>query len=427
MARGGTTLRADLRAVSVDGAAFSVMVGAGEAFFPAFVLALGMSEVAAGLVATVPLLAGAVIQMASPPFVRRFGSNRRWVVLTAALQGATFVPLIVAALVGAMPPVLLFGVVALYWGFGFASGPAWTTWVGTLVPHRIFARFFALRTRLAQAALLASLLLAGLALEGASRLGSALPMFALLFLVAAASRFVSVRVLTTQSEPEPQPPGLRDVPFLEMLRRLLSGSDGRVLLVVLAVQAAVQVAQPFVNPYLLGQVGLPYREYALLVAMPFLARIVALPALGRVAQRHGALRVLWIAAIALVPAALLWTVSSSFAWMLAVQALTGFAMAAYELSAFLLYFETLPRAERTSALTTLNLLNAVAIVGGSVVGAQLLQSGAATRGAYLTIFAVSAIVRFLAIPLLATIRPRRAASDPASDPASDARASILPT
>lgn len=53
----------DLRAMSADGAAWSVMVGVGETYLPAFVLALSANQTASGLVATVPLMAGAVLQM----------------------------------------------------------------------------------------------------------------------------------------------------------------------------------------------------------------------------------------------------------------------------------------------------------------------------------------------------------------------------
>ena len=56
-------MRKDLSAMCADGAAWGIMVGIGEAYLPAFVLALSGSELACGLVATVPMLAGAVLQL----------------------------------------------------------------------------------------------------------------------------------------------------------------------------------------------------------------------------------------------------------------------------------------------------------------------------------------------------------------------------
>src|SRR6202011_3259909 len=54
-------IRKDLRASVADGASFSVMVGIGETYLPAFVLAMGMGEIAAGLISSIPLLVGAVL------------------------------------------------------------------------------------------------------------------------------------------------------------------------------------------------------------------------------------------------------------------------------------------------------------------------------------------------------------------------------
>src|SRR5258708_17664221 len=94
------SLRKNLRNSVSDGAAFSMMVGIGETYFPAFVLALGMGEIAAGLVASIPLLVGAVLQMISPAAVVRLGSNRRGVVTCVRLPTGGFSALLAVGLSG---------------------------------------------------------------------------------------------------------------------------------------------------------------------------------------------------------------------------------------------------------------------------------------------------------------------------------------
>jgi hypothetical protein len=132
--------RRDLSAMLGDGASYSVMVGIGENYLPAFALALGMGEVVAGLIACVPLLAGAMLQLVSPLGVRQMGSYRRWVSISAAIQAASFVPLVAAATIGQIPLVLLFLVAGLYWGAGMSAGPAWSTWATSIVPARMRPR-----------------------------------------------------------------------------------------------------------------------------------------------------------------------------------------------------------------------------------------------------------------------------------------------
>ena len=105
-----------------DGAfVWGVMVGIGETYLPAFALAAGMGEIASGLVATIPLLVGSLLQLAAPWALKRCGSFRRWIVTCAALQGLAYVPLLIAALVGKVPMLLVFGAAAVYWGAGLAT------------------------------------------------------------------------------------------------------------------------------------------------------------------------------------------------------------------------------------------------------------------------------------------------------------------
>ena len=157
-----SVLRRDLRAITADGVAANVMVGIGETYLPAFVLAISSSQVACGLVSTVPMVIGAAMQLGSPWAVRRLGSYRRWVVLTAVLQALGFVPLLIAALIGAMSIPTIFLVVSVYWATGMAGGTAWNAWAGTLVPERIRSAYFAWRTRFTQLGLMLGLAVGGI-------------------------------------------------------------------------------------------------------------------------------------------------------------------------------------------------------------------------------------------------------------------------
>ncbi|HBZ70996.1 MAG TPA: MFS transporter [Deltaproteobacteria bacterium] len=389
-----TQLRSDLRAMSADAGAFSVMVGIGETYLPAFALAVGVGEVAAGLLASVPPLAGAILQLASPAAVRRLGSHRRWVVVCAVTQALSFVPLIAAALAGRIPTVLIFLVATLYWGSGMGTGPAWNTWVGTLVPSRLRAGYFSRRTRITQIGVLGGLLLGGAVLEAGTEIGQRLHAFALLFLGAAACRVASARLLAATSEPIPLPQNYRRVPAAEALGRLVRRSpEGRLLLYLLSVQTAVNLSAPYFTPYMLGQLRLSYAEYMALVAASFGAKILMLPLLGALARRFGARHLLWVGGLGIIPLASLWIVSDWYNYLLGVQCVAGTAWGAYELATFLLVFETIRGEERTSVLTTFNLANALAMVAGSLLGGWLLAHLGEHRSAYWAIFALSSLAR----------------------------------
>ncbi len=397
-------LKRDLRSSLADGAAFSLNVGLGETYLPAFLLAVGGAEVLAGLVSTVPMLAGAVLQLISPAGVRWFGSLRRWVVTCALLQSLAFAPLIAAAIFGRVPVALLFIVAAIYWGAGMATGPAWNTWIGTIIPPDVRARFFARRSRLCQMALLLGLLSGGLVLQYGEARGLSIAAFTLLFAIAGLSRLVSAIFLTRHSEPVRLPPDYRVMPMAQVFRRG-AGPHTRLLAYLLSVAIAANLASPFFTPFMLGPLGLTYVQYMTLIAASFMAKIAMLPALGRLAQRFGADRLLWIGGIGIIPLAGVWVLSHSFWFLLAMQLIAGCAWAAYELATFLLVFETIPERERTSVLTAFNFANALAVVGGSLAGGALLAALGAGDQAYGVVFVVSSAARALSLVLLVRLAP----------------------
>jgi MFS family permease len=394
-------LRSNLRASLGDATSFGVMVGVGETYLPAFVLAVGLGEVTAGMVASLPMLAGGVMQLISPTAVRRLGSHRRWVVLCATLQATSFLPLVLAALAGGISRSAVLLIATLYWGAGMATGPAWNTWIETLVPSRVRARFFARRTRLNQAAVLSGFILGGVLLRYGSAAGKPLLAFAVLFGVASLCRVLSASCLFRQSEPVPIPPNMRRISPRAVLKRLKSeGGGGRLLLYMVVVQAAIQISGPYFTPYMLQHLRLTYTDYVSLLASSFVAKIVALPIIGRFAHSVGPRRLLWLGGVGIVPVSGMWIFSDSFGWLLVVQMLAGTVWATWELATFLLFFESIPREERTSLLTLFNLGNAAALVTGALLGALALKTFGATREVYLTLFAASSVARAATLVLL---------------------------
>ncbi len=418
--------RKDLRTSTAEGTAASITVGIGETYLPAFVLALSGSQLACGLVTTLPLVVGAVLQLVSPWGVRRWRSYRRWVVFCVALQAATFLPLAVAASLGSFPLVLVFAVVSVYWAAGLASAGPWNVWMETLVPGRVRTRYFAWRTRIGQWGMVAGFLLGGIALRAATHWhwlgqwhaaggdGSPLGIFALLFVLAAASRLTSASLLAGQREPVHPVAGGPIPPPREMTGWLADGVNGRLLLYLLAVQAAVQIAAPYFNPYMLGHLKFSYTVYAVVICAANVAKIAFLPALGRLIERVGVYRVFWLSAVCIVLNPGMWLVSSDFRYLIGVQVFSGVVWGANDLAVLLLFFETIPRDKRIGVLTVFNLANAVATCAGSLLGGALLLVLGTTGQAYLLLFALSTVARAAALVLLVRVpakarsrRPRR--------------------
>lgn len=391
-----------LRISTVDALLYSVMVGCGEAYFAAFGLAIGLSGVQVGLLASIPLLIGAVFQLLTPRAVRALDSHKRWVIICTLLQAAAFIPLIVMAAMGRGSAPLVFLAAGIYWGANLATGPAWNTWIGTIVPRHVRSRYFATRSRTAQFGVVAGLISTGalLHLQSGER-GAAV--FMLPFGVALVARFLCTFLHGAIHEPRPIPSPDEGLPLKTLMFGKSSASGGRLLLYMLFVQAATQISAPYFTPFMLGERKFSYPVFASILVASFTGKIIGLPLFGRFARRFGERALLWVAGIGIIPLSAVWAVSDDPAFLIVVQVAAGFAWGAYELATFLLLFETIPAKQRTSMLTLYNLLNACCVVIGAGVGALLLSRFGGDHRAYGLIFIISSVVRLASLPLLARV------------------------
>ncbi|MDX1928207.1 MAG: MFS transporter [Pirellulaceae bacterium] len=397
-------LNRNLAVSTADAATFGVMVGIGETFLPAFALAVGLGEVMAGLVASVPLLAGGLIQLATPWVLSRFNHRQAWVVGASTVQALAFVPLIIAACVGTISGWGLLLVASIYWAGGLAGGPAWNSWIEQIVPRTVRAGYFAKRTRATQIATLCGFVGGGLLLQYGRGAGWVTTAFAVLFLVAFLFRMISVVMLAAHKTPPPKPalPATRESTSATAANTL----NGRHLLIYLVmVQGVVQISGPFFTPYMLKKLEMSYVVFTLLVAVAFTAKVVSLAAWGKVAKNRGAAWLLTFGAFAIVPLSSLWTVSQSLPWLIFIQAINGCMWAAYELGFLLLFFEALPQSQRVKMLTYYNFANTASWCLGASIGALLLSAFEASIQGYHALFYLSSLGRGVALIYLLSHRP----------------------
>jgi len=403
------SLRRDLLVSTIDAVAFSVMVGCGETYLPAFALAIGLGPVASGMVASVPILAGAVVQLAAPLAVARIGSNRRWVVACTTVQALCFIPLVWWAIRGHATLWQLLAAAAAYWSAGMASSPAWTAWMATLVPERMRTPYFAHRNRLAQFGVFFGFVISALVLQWGEWRSALLPAFAIVFTLAGLARLFSTACLWACREPRglvgteaastdaPPSPAAR---LIAELRDLGRSPSSTIVTFLCCFVFGAQFAAPYFTPFMLRELGFSYHAFMLVFATSFLSKALLLPAIGRLASRVGSLRLLWLAALAITPLALLWMPSGHVAYLVGVQVVAGVCWAAYELAVTLLFFDAVGERERAGVVTAYNLGIAVATVAGAACGGLLLRSLGETREAYWAVFVASSVVRLAALPLL---------------------------
>ncbi len=395
------TTRRNLTLSAVDGGCFGGMVGCGETYLPAFALAIGLTEMDAALAASVPVLCGGAVQLISPWGTRLLGSLQPWIVVCAALQALSFLPLVLVANRGSTGLTILLVIASIYWGAGMATGPAWNTWMEEIVPRPLRTRYFPRRTGIQLFSLLVTLVLAGIFLQVAESRGQLMFAFAVIFGMAMSLRLLSALALAFHTTPycRPERPASTTQAFNVDLSK-----PYRLIIFLVLVQAAVQLSGPFFAPYMLKQLQFSYGQSMLLISLAFIAKIIALRYLGRIAKRIGSYRLLIAGSIGLVPLSALWIISPSIYWLVWVQILAGVTWAAYELGFFLMFFDVIPANQRTRLLAIYNFANSAALVLGATIGSLMLSVRGCTSETYYWLFGLSSLGRLACIPILLSFR-----------------------
>lgn len=389
-----------LRLSLFDAFLCSLMIGAGETYLPAYSLSIGMGEIFAGVLSTLPIVSGAFLQLITPRGLQRVQSHKHWVVASTTLQALTFIPLIYFSATRAPDFWTLFFILTLYWGSGFAAGPAWNYWMGRLVQVEEGNRYFSKRSRVSQVGILIGLIGGGVALHNKVEIGPFSSVFTMLFVFAFACRLFSSFILSSQYfDPtwnfEPK------LGFRASWKVFWANTSKRQFFFFLApFQAAVFVSSPFVTPYMLAQIKMDYGTYMTAIGILFIGKILALTLIDRFRGNTSGFNLLVFGAGAIVPLPAMWAVSSDPYFIFFLQFISGLAWAFVEVGLSLIFFKDLKQEEKVPMLTVYNLLNSLAIILGTYIGGKFLWFFGEKLSSYYMVFILGTVTRFAGfIPL----------------------------
>lgn len=388
------------------------MTALAQEFFQKFGELLGFGRGRIGLVLTVPTFLAAFAQQVSPWAVRRLGSYRRWVVLTAGFQAAALVPLAGlawwAAAGGAKESLGetgltlgLFVLAGAYWFGALAGNAPWMTLVGMLIPKRIESRYFTRRQALLNLTLLITLAIATEWLGRAGETPGQLRAMGWMLLIAGLCRAVSTWCLWKYSDP-----GIPEVPVLvwprELAHRARRHAGGRALLLLLCAQAAISIAHPYFASYMLEQAGVPTREFGWLLMLSFVGKMAAPEVLRVLIDQRGLRHALGLTLAWQVIVPVIWLIGVilepsrgslvELTWLGISQFCVGLGLGGFEMCSTLIQLDHVPVRERNSVLSQFNFALYSAGLMGSLVGLAILSELSGGM-AFVIVFVTSAVAR----------------------------------
>lgn len=356
-----------------DGLAWSVNSGLGASYITPYALALNANAIQVGLLTSVPTLAASLSELKTPQLMQKM-SRKRIVTSCALLQALTWIPISLVGLLfllsgfdGLVAPTL---VILFYTGYqllGSLATPAWSSWMGDLVPEGERGRFFGRRNTIIGLSGILAMLAGGFFLNAFSR-EEVLLGFLTLFLLAMVARLTSWYFLTQQYEPKFQYREEYYFSFSSFIRRAKDNNFGRFTLYIAFMTTAVYFAAPFFSVYMLQELKFSYLTFVIITLSSSLTHVIFMPLWGRFSDRHGNLISLRIAGLLIPLIPLLWLLSSDPIYLVLVEAFGGFAWAGFDLASVNFIYDAVSRQRMGLCFAYFGVLNGVGTFAGATLG-----------------------------------------------------------
>ena len=264
-------------------------------FLTGFLVELGASNLAIGLLAAVPFTVQ-FLQLPAVVLVERLRARRTIATWAAGIGRSFLIAAATAPFLGATAGIITLVVcVALYQAMAAIAGCAWNSWMRDLVPENDFGRFFGRRATATTALATALALLGGVLIDGWKRAMPGHPAFvyAGLFIVSAVIGFLGVWLLSITPD-QPMPPVAQRTRIVTLLTTPFRDRNFRRLIVFLSSwNFAANLAAPFFAVYMLRTLGYSMTIVIVLTTASQLSNLAALGLWGtphRPFQQQGGTR-----------------------------------------------------------------------------------------------------------------------------------------
>ncbi|MEA4884312.1 MAG: MFS transporter [Clostridia bacterium] len=386
-------LRWNFKVSTLDGMFASVAMGMVNPFLAVFALSLGATNGVVGMITAVPALVNTIMYLPAAGMVERRRSKLRTSV-TGALFTRVFYLLM--AFVPFLPwakyrATILVAAIGLQTIPAVVTAVAWTALMGETFPAEERARVFSMRSMFCSLVALLSSLLAGILLDRVPYPAN----YAALFVVSFLTSMVSLHYLSLMKETPMSEAASVRLPLSARLRRpFVDKEHGRKFSVftasALLLHLGINIAVPVYTIYHVRVLHLSNSIIGTLSLAGGLTAVLAYPMWGVVARRAGdaAVYTLSILAYALFP--VMYGLSRSPGYLIALQAAVGFFNAGFAFTLFNLTLAYVNPTESANGIAVFNMLiNATGII------APFIATSVVSRWGIMPSFILSTLVRIL--------------------------------
>ena len=347
-------------------------------FLTGFLVNLGASNVAIGVLAAVPF-AVQFLQLPAVVLVERLRTRRAICTWSAAI-GRMF--LIAAAMAPFLPReygiILLVASVACNQAMAAIAGCSWNSWMRDLVPEAEFGRFFGRRAAATTALATALALGCGLLIDRWKTLAPGQhpsTVYTCLFLFSAAIGFFGVWLLSITPDQRMPPPTERIRAHTLLTKPFRDRNFRRLMAFLGSWNFAANLASPFFAVYMLKTVGYSMTTVIVLTTASQLSNLAALSVWGSLIDRFSNKAVLGFAAPLFLVCTLAWTLTGLtwvkpwvFWLLLGIHILMGVATAGVALASANIAMKLSPAGQATAYLASNNVVSSICASAAPIIG-----------------------------------------------------------
>ena len=365
-----------LRAALLDAMYFCVMVGLGESYLSSFGVALGGSSFQIGVLASTPPLLGALSQGLGLHLYRKGYNRKSIIVVSALLQGLSWLFLSGLAFSGAHGGVWVWVLLALwilYASSGNVGAPVWNSLIGDLVPARIRGEYFGFRNQRSGWILVASMLLGGWILSTATQNQVEMYGFGSLFLIAGLSRLASTLWLSRYEDTGHKFSSELHFTFFDFIKKLPSSNFAKFVLFWSSMNAASNFSGAFFTLYVLRELKFSYFQLSILVTAQSLVQYYCIRNWGKLSDEFGNRRILSFCGWGVCFSGIMWLASSNFWVMLIIASYSGLVWSGFGLAGSNFLFDAVTPARRAQCATYMAIINTFLIFIATIVAGYLVS------------------------------------------------------
>lgn len=388
---------ASLRFAIYDGFFYSLMVGFGDTYVSAYAIFLGADNAQLGILSALPPFLAGLSQLLTVRLMKRVPSRRKLLCSLVFIQALFFIPMALTHHIPGIPVEFYILCVIGYMSAGAIGGPIWNSWIGDLVEPKNRGQYFGFRNRVVTIGTFMSMVAAGLTLRFFKDLGIEVIGFYLIFGSAFLARLASCFCLSRKTDiPQAEIQGVAEG-FWKFVRNIRHKNQGTLILYMASINFAVFLSAAYFAPYLLRVQKFSYTTYTLVISGVALTKFLTSPFWGEVCDNLGSRRVLRWTGFLIPLSTVPWIFTGDPITLFVAQCFSGFLWAGYELATFNFLLDATQPHERARVTSYSNLLLSTAALFGAVLGVILVHNGPVWYHQFGFIFAVTSVVRFLAL------------------------------